>query len=252
MTTEINISLIEKLYQLSSLIGSKRFLRVFNQNTSLFSNDLSSLFVKLRKDLSFQLIQVISYDYKRGFRENGGDVYAMPADLLLKQTSLILKACAEQFVPALKIAASKRKFVVNRQDDLFSAVYTNFNYSNSIMLIKHLSELDTPCTTYRTHDARQAIAAIGVFIESLNTLSNRTGNSEFDTMLDELMSNVDYFVNGYPHDVLAYDADAIRRKKEVLSIQLRKDYCSSWLINASNINEITLGDDSRRIPINLT
>ena len=226
-----NSRILLTLYKTASLAESKRFMLLFNSEVFRFNGAAPALFAKLRDSFAFQIQQSISLEFARGYRDNAADHSRnIPVKITGPQVARQLRALADQIEGNQKIPMADRRFTVPRGTDLLDAAFAEFNSSITNQACIALSKLDTPYSSLRTFNERNFLSEMGCFIESLNTLARPTPFARYNVMLDSLIRDIDYFIAGYPYDILAHDVRSLREGKPIKCIQVRKKYCSSMLI----------------------
>lgn len=73
-----------------------------------------------------------------------------------------------------------------------------------------------------------AISSMIIHIRALHTLTDDTGSQYFEHILSSVSDS--YLINGYPCDLLSHDAHNVRMGTPFLTIAMKKDYCSTFMI----------------------
>lgn len=229
MSKQISQNTVVFLYKLASLFSSRRFLTLFNSAEYRFQGNPVPLFDKLRSSLLFQVRQSLPGDYLRGFREVTGHS-DVPIHSAIKMLAKQLKALADRIDADRCTRKADMRFSVPKDTTLLDTVFEQFNSSVTHTVCVELSRMDGPCSPVCTFDERNVISSFGIFVEALHTLGRKTPYPAFESMLTDLLGQVDYFVNGYPHDILAHDVRTLREHSNIESIMVREDYCSSAVV----------------------
>jgi|GEM_PF-5092498 len=247
--TALDTAMLTLLFKIASFVGSQRFMQVFQAEQCRFKvKNVTKLFEKLRYDFSCQLTSSINNDYVRGYREtNGGSRQDIPVDCARRVMARDLLKLAEVLLTQLSevtINQADRKFVVPKGEQVLSTVYSRFNAEALYELNSWLSGFVrhapySPGDSVRTFDARNFLSSLAVLIESINTLANRTAHSGYEIMLFSLMKDVDYFVKGYPHDILAHDVRSLNdADNEYVAIAVNREYAASMMVTQEMLGKV--------------
>jgi len=226
-TAQVDKILLTTLYRASSFVGSKRFLSFFNSEIFRFSGDPSALFTKLRGTFLMQMRQSLDVEYCTGWKAGGGIYSHIPVDVAANQIASQLKTMADKLGGQYVVRKADKHFIVPRNTDLLDSIYREFNMETTQTTNLVLCGLDTPLSSFRTFEIRNFLCEFGKFTESLHTLARETSNPGYEKMLSKLINNIDWFVDGYPHDILAHDAWNIRHDDTINTVKVRREYCSS-------------------------
>lgn len=215
------------LFQLSALLKSDRFFKLYSNNISRFSMhvDCTGLYNKLRKDFLYQLDQAVDWEFKKGFLSTSLNRH-IPPKVLFDQISKDIRRFAEIY--GALVAKKNMSFVLPKHTQLIDEVYRKFNFLACQDICRELSLLDKPYNQINSFGIRMVLSELGGFIESVYTLHSDTGHKRYEKMLSKFIKNIDYFVNGYPKDMLCHDICAIKNNS-VISVFARRDYCSTIL-----------------------
>lgn len=234
MTTTLTRKAIKQtaisLYQLSDIIGSKRFLSLLDSKHGRFKTDISPIVCKLKSDFDFQLQQSIDSGFKREYRQSTGQrnvpmQEALP--VMAKQISTLADSICEDDVA---ITQKDKRFTVPRGQPIDLCIYTAFNGSRCYEINRTIVSIqNTSYSVDSSFDVRNFISSLGVLIESLNTLDHPTGAADFDNLVETLIDNTRYFTDGYPHDLLAIDASQVKTGELPLHINYNEKYCSTFI-----------------------
>ncbi len=217
------------LYQASSLFLSRRCLTLINHNAWRFAGDPTALFDKLRGDLLFQLRQALDAEFMRGFREVDASE-PVPLETTVPQIGRQALALAKRLDDG-RVRKIDQRFTQPRGAFLLGAVHSVFGLQQAIPVIQALSERDrSPSTTVHSFDVRNSLFAFSLFVESLNTLAFATAYRGYERLLAEKCQDLDYFVDGYPHDLLAHDIHELRQDQQLKAICAREAYCSTTVV----------------------
>lgn len=219
------------LYKTGSLMQSKRFLTLFHDETCRFDGNVSPLFARLRKDFLFQIHQSLSIDFLRGWQDSSRQ--PIPVEVAAPQMGRELVALANS-IDDLHIKSTDKRFTVPRGESLLLSAFSTFNSTLTNQACIALSKIDSPYHSIRTFEARNVLSSLGVFVECLHTLAFETSWPRFESMIHGLFKDVDYFVNGYPCDILVHDVRALREGKKVSHILAHKDYCSTQILDSAS------------------
>jgi len=201
----------------AAILGSKRFHRYVESDESRLPWVTERLYQRLRKDLVFQLNQ--------GLEGRLDDLKAMPISDLLTAWSekALLEVERLEKGHDLSLTKKEKAFKVSSGERFEDKLYEVFSSENKGPFVKDMN---------RPFYLWNALDAIAVFVRAKRTLTVDTGNKAFERFLYQLTE--DYMLAGYPHDILAHDADAIRSKGTVHGILARKEYCSTWALPDKN------------------
>lgn len=195
------------LARLSSLLRSKRFRAWYCEEKSRFDWAGERLFAKLRKDLAYQLAQAV-----------GPGELKTHDFVLLEMNADLLDAAVHSLETQHEIKNTKteKSFRIPRDADVSELVFGflgRFNREGMLREIPHGFYIWNSIFSLRT------------FVQARETLIRSTGNPVFEKVLSGLTE--DYLVNGYPHDLLAFDAQDVRDGVKLKALLVRSEYCSS-------------------------
>lgn len=206
--TEANIKRVIRLSQMASLLKTKRFMNWFTSTESRFAWATPRLFERLQRDLYFQV-----------------DSFAAGTNRILD--------LAEQCSDAAQIYASllDAKTKIRKSDLKFT--FAAGDVAGQIMDFLSEGVQKPSAVNVGAQNERfylfNAISSLAIYARARDTLSRSTNNSAFERLL--LTLNEDYLLKGYPHDLLAHDADDIRSgRPEIVAIALKPDYCSTYIL----------------------
>lgn len=197
------------LAQVASLLRSKGFATWYSSTESRFAWATGKVFAKLRKDLMFQINQALP----RMASETEKQRILAFADLC----DGVVAAAEEKH----KIENKKKdkQFSFPRGADAAGLIFEFLSHGDTRGLIR-----DLPDSFY----VWNGVASLVTFARARETLSVSTGEVIFEKLLSGLKE--DYMVNGYPHDLLAFDAHDIRARVPVKALLMRTEYCSTQLV----------------------
>ncbi len=217
------------VYKLSSFFHSKHFLTLFYSENYRFGNDGTALFERLRSDLYPQLKCSCHYDFTNSYPGR-----AIPLTDITQQLSKQLFILANSILPANQLKREDKIFSVTRGNTFLQAIFVAFNFTIMSSLRAWLGERDRNTRLSSSYTEcfreRNVIFEIGKFVESMYTLAYTTQSPRFEQMLKDLFSTPDYFVGGYPADILAHDAALLRCTDPVDAIRVRRQHASSKII----------------------
>jgi hypothetical protein len=208
--TEVIVKLVTRLSQVASLLKTKRFQSWFNSTESRFEWATPRLFERLQRDLYFQVES----------KAEGSEKLAELSEQCL--------AAAELYASLLpgntKIRKPELKFTFTA-DDVAGQI------------IDFLAEgVEKPSATHVGAQNERfylfnALSSLAIYARARDTLERSTNNSSFESLL--LSLDEDYLLKGYPHDLLAHDAQDVRSgRPDVIAIALKPDYCSTFILTS--------------------
>lgn len=205
------------LSALAALLESKRFAAYMADNSSRFTWATEALHDKLRKDLFFQIKQGIDVR----FDDNVSLIHAL--GLTAAVCDAEIKRLSANW--DLRLPKKARSFPVPRDTTLESKIWNLFSNRPPAPTIKD---------TGRPFYLWNSIDALETFVKARRTLSRDTGHKAFEAFLTTLSEP--YLLEGYPHDVLAHDADTIvNGQRKVVGLLVRKDWCSTWTVDERTV-----------------
>ncbi len=229
-----NISFAIMLYQLASFIRSPRFIRFLNSNDSRFAFQSNAVHNKLRHDFWYQAKQAASLYFTRPYIKLGIRPIDIPKKTMAQHLSGKLQSMADDLFSDLPIKKTDKQFRLPRGGDLVKHLQTVFN-----------STLERPRYQFAIHDRlihdkyfyeENLFNHFLLYIEARHTLAFETAHEHYEAMLSDIANKPDdFFMNGYPLDIYAHDALALRRDKKnnITAIQCNKAYASTVLISDS-------------------
>lgn len=241
--TENHLDLARFLYRAAAFVGSKRFVAVYKREEFRFCGDASALFAKLRAAFLFQMQQSLNTAfYREHCNGTGRRVTEIRLEPAAQQIARQLHTLAKNVEGEQRISARDKKFTVPRGTELMQAVFNEFN----------LSVVQRACVSLHgfaplrlsTFNERNFLSAFATFVESLNTLGTPTPYPRFERLLASLLEDIDWWVNGYPHDVLAHDICSLRETGDVAGLFLHNAYCASMPVSSKN-DTVKPSDDYR-------
>jgi hypothetical protein len=227
-STDTDRRLALQLHRISSLFQSRRFQLFFLSEDCRFPGDWSALFARLRNDLLFQVRQSVSTDFANTLRAEGRIWLQCPAAELFPQMGREIGALAEKIAPASTFRKADLVFKVSHNTNPLEAVYALANSGTANDLCVRLHALEKGAAGGANFGARNALSSLGLFVESLNTLAHPTPYPAIENILAAVTQRgVEYFAEGYPHDILAHDVRSFRDGRKVVEIFVRKSYAAS-------------------------
>lgn len=229
------------LFVIADAITQPRFVKFLEDNTSRFGSDgtgtVEDLHDKLRHDFDFQLKQAVSVFSDQYL------VLSWEEKLQMMSEKLIDLAHRTARKWRVKLHQSSKKFIVPRGVSLPKALTDLMLSANPHRVI--LSQSRDP--RHPDNDWRWGgdIANADVFLASLysfviakDTLARDTGMLFFEDVLTEFGNKIEWFVKGYPHDLLVVDRmiNAGAPRKDYQGIGLRTEFCSTWSITSETKN----------------
>jgi len=230
-----------RLYRLASFLGSTRFLYLYRDEKSRFTNkDNHKLFSKIRKDLLFQLIQ--SIHYRRLSLDRARDIETA-SGLMAKQLWDLAREI--EAVNEHKITLKEKQFTIPNGIDKLKLVKETFGFEQSQELCRWISNRELSNMECLKFGAVNSTAEIGKWVTTIDTLSNRTGFVKYEHVLSKLFSRKEYFNDrGYPHDILCHDRVALANNDPddpYICIVVKKEYVSSAILKVES------SEDSRHL-----
>lgn len=199
------------LGQVASLLKSKRFATWYASNESRFSWATERTFAKLRKDLMFQVNQALPRDIPA----DASDIQRLQT--LADLCDLTVEAAEKDL--ATTNTKKEKQFVFRKETSTAEAVFAFLSHGDTRGLIREL-----PNGFYIWN----AVSSLITYARARETLAISTGNTVFERVLSGL--NEDYVVNGYPHDLLSFDAHDVRTGVPVKALLMRNEYCSTQMV----------------------
>lgn len=213
------------LYQLADWVKSPRFLALLDRTDYSRFARCEKLIGMLRKDLLFQ-----AYKSSR-LNDPYSDASAMMTNVAVEFEGFADLICSTFEV---NVSEADRSFGVYHDEDFISASYRAFHSEIMSHFCVSAAQLTKqfPCLAEAgiSFNARNMMDSLGVWIESINTLANRSDVDWFESMLDELMKHPLFFERGYPHDILAHDKRSVLGGGAPHGIWVREDYASSCIV----------------------
>lgn len=227
LKAELKASVIEGacyLYQMAALLRSKRFHRFCQADASRFAWATPEVFARLRRDLMVQLTQALT---------GAGASSVSATDCMLD----LAEQCERQ---ADAMAAATGAKIRKADRSLKIAACTN----GAMDIVKFLSRTTMP--DFVRYDAprnkpagvanvgfylRNALLSLITFVQAADTLLYPLDNPAFERILAGVETG--WLLEGYPHDLLAYDAHNIRLQVIPKAIAVRQSYCATHFVDDS-------------------
>mgnify|MGYP003149725318 CR=1 FL=1 len=213
--TEQVLDTARYLYKAGHLIGSKRFLRWVHQWDSRFAWAGTRLHERLIGDMLFQVRQAFTVAEARNLGPQK-----------------LLQGLAEQCWEVANSYETSLDAAMRKKDRCFTVPRGK---SEATEVLRFLSRSPTK-GLFKDRKAHfylwNALEAIELYARARDTLKNDTGHLGFERFLRTLSE--DYLLEGYPKDILAHDAHAIRGNEPVKAILVRTGYCSTWLVRSGD------------------
>jgi hypothetical protein len=204
------------LAKASTILKSKRFLSYAKSKESRFEWASDRLHKKLIDDLVFQLDQAIPLRHHEAKSLPLGEKFEAVASVIDKEVDRITA------MHDIQLTKKEMGFSVSKDQSFDDELYSFFSRDSNGSFVKDIN---------RSFYAWNSLNAVAVFVRAKRTLTYTTGHNRFEKFLASLSE--DYMLAGYPHDILAHDAEAIRGKQELKGILVRREYCSTGLITAT-------------------
>ncbi len=229
------------LFVIADAITQPRFVKLLEDNTSRFGSDgtgtVEDLHDKLRQLFDFQLKQAVSV-----FSEQYS-VLGWEEKLQMISEKLIDLGNRTARKWRVKLHQSSKKFIVPRGVSLSKALTDLMLSAQPHRII--LSQSRDP--RHPDHDWRWGgdighadifLASLYSFVIAKDTLSYDTGMVFFEDVLTEFGNKIEWFVKGYPHDLLVVDRmiNTGPQRKDYQGIGLKTDICSTWSITSETRN----------------
>lgn len=216
------------LLRVAAILRHARFQRLFGSNDSRFGWATEELFAKLRRDFMFQV--------QMGFavtRESDNQAHLLALAEGCEQAANRLAKVAEiRVTKAMRAAGLPAGKAGDEAAIIFLSRTQRPEELSASWLRQHGSRAMNDAYTF---DLNNALGSLGIFAASLDTLRHPVANSAFEAMLATL--DTTWLLGGYPHDLLAHDANAIRNNQPSKKLAYRKDYCSTYMLAANGENE---------------
>lgn len=209
------------LYQVASVLGTKKFHWFFRANESRFHWTTDRLHDRLRKDLMLQANQLLSRRRNDAgdaeYLKRLGEVIGTYADSVCAKYNVDLTQ-AEKTYPMPRSTTG-----INLQTKHYKSLFD--------MIVEECVDLDLVRDAAPTQGfyVGNLLSSMRIYLESRYTLVEPFASRKFEKMLNELSE--EYLLDGYPHDILAHDAVWVRAGRERSALALRKEYCSSWWVD---------------------
>lgn len=204
------------LAKASSIITSKRFQSWFLKPDSRFDWAGEPLFEKLEKDLMFQVNQAL-------LSRSDKDLKSIDRLQLIAERCDNLVVWIEETFTEISFAKKDKHFTVPKGEVFSENLYEYLSRTYHSGLVK-----DTTGDFYLWN----ALEALILYVRARDTLSTPLNNPVFEKVLSGMTES--YLIAGYPHDVLANDATAIRNGEPIKALLLRNGYCSTWIIKTKD------------------
>ncbi len=226
------------LHRIASFIDCGHFIKLLFASAHRFNPSAKPELVnKLRHDFLYQLEQGLPLAVSRDMRplSQWNQDQTIKA---LRVTATSMRDLAHEIVAkhsAIKLMKKDMAFRVEQGKDAFDVAYALFNQYEAAKALSPLTRQLMPFVTLRSSYQRNTAYSLSTLMEAWRTLLYQTGNKKFDALLKTLlMKDADYFTNGYPHDLLVYDAAIVRDADgQSVCIAVKDDYCSTTFIQNS-------------------
>lgn len=205
------------LVHLSALLSQKRFAGWYSQNTSRFAWAGERLHEALRRDLMMQVDQCLDRQSKDAAAAHK---FAILAAICARQSQYLDR----QF--DLKLKRKDTAFAVPAGRSVEEVVFDMLSASLYGLLRDTSSSGDAAERFYMWN----AIGSLKTYVMCRDTLARPLSNPAFEKLLAGL--DEDYMLRGYPHDLLAHDADDVRKGENVIGIRMVEQYCSTTLVKS--------------------
>jgi hypothetical protein len=208
------------LYQMAYVIRRKDFYQQFTAQGSIFGVDES-------REARIKLLYGFRFTANQRLHLNHNQVVPVK-ELLIKMSDLFEKT-ADEWADYYELKIQKGIRKVPKSINWLATIKQIISEGDLFNISPHLSFLQrTRSYNLVYFDATESLSELVRTCNALNTLNTGTGNNSFDSLTSELLKRKNYFAEGYPKDLLCYDADAVRRG-DAISIRYKPDYCSTYL-----------------------
>ncbi len=197
-------------YQFAFNVRRRDFYKGLTSSKSVFGVDETApTRRKVVTDLKYQLHQAV------GIRHNQ---VAPLKNLLIKGANDVEELC-QQIETKYDLTVYKKSYKVKMDKPYFSSEVL-------AEIVKTLTYIGN--TSYRICPTYQGLFVVELCqgYQALETLNVGTGVLTFDALITTLLKNKDYFAEGYPKDLLTYDAQLVK-DGGVKSIWYNPAYCAT-------------------------
>jgi hypothetical protein len=216
------------LYCLISFFEGDRYKLFVNASYSPKLGGVpSSAVTKLFKDYNFQQTQGLPKTPEIiAMRETGVVFHAIPMEVAAKAWTVELQNIIDLYFSDVKVSNAERKFVVSRGQSLSDAVFKNFSYSTMRGCYRVIRD-KTPAWSDPHFYALNMLDAFGTLNECLDTIVNGSGHEGFDNLIANISSSDDFYLNGYPNDLLGIAKRNIATEGlKSFTVHSENKYCS--------------------------
>jgi len=203
-------------YVVANNIRKKKFHSEMTNRHSIFGNDVTfSTKNKLIGDFRYQANQALSIK---------SDQPVPLTRLLILGADLIEDTCNGicEYMD-IEIAKKEQKSVCKDYIEEMAGVREERQLSN---IMGVLNEMDQQIYCINTFYVSNFIVELARTCKALSTIHKGTMNSSFNNLIRECLKRDNYFSDGYPKDLLCYDAWAVESGK-VHKIYRKPEYCST-------------------------
>ncbi|MCF6783356.1 hypothetical protein [Stutzerimonas stutzeri] len=212
------------LYQMGSLLRSKRFHRFYREDQSRFAWATAEVFARLRRDLTTQLTQALT----------GAGASSVPAVECMLELAEQCERQADAMAAAAqaKIRKADRSLKIAAGPGGAMDIVTFLSRTTMPDFVRYDSPRNQPAAVANFgFYQRNALLSLITFVQAVDTLRYPLANPAFERILADV--ETDWLLEGYPHDLLAYDASNIRQQMIPKAIAVRHSYCATHFIDDS-------------------
>lgn len=221
------------LHVVADILTQSRVIKWLESNVSRFGTDgtgsVESLHNKMRKDFDFQLKQALSIRSEHYSILSWEEKLTMMSE---KLTSLAERASVKWRV---KVSPASRKFTVPRGLSLSTALTnTLLAAENHRTILSQSRDPRHPDNDWRwgtdISDIEQFMVSFMGLMIAKDTLANDTGMIFYEDVLTEFGNRIEWFIKGYPLDLLTHDRRTIANpsNKHFQGLGLKHECCSTW------------------------
>lgn len=208
--------------QAVSLLRSPRFAQWLEDTESRFDWATPALFARLERDLLFQTDQAL-----RGRQEGSTQERLKRFAGLLEEATARLEQAG-----GFKLTQKERHFAFPRAVPVEARI---IEFMRGLPL--PLKDTGAVSTFYLENGLR----ALRLYCFARHTLTEPVPNAAFEQLLAKMDEG--YLLKGYPHDILAHDAEALRKDADYKGLLINKEYCSTFLFGGkSGLEEEDFGN----------
>ena len=212
---------ITKCYVFANNIKRRDFYSAITSRESVFGYDKTfstrnKLITDLRGILNSSLS--VSRDQPVPFRT-----------ILAECSALIVQTC-DEIVERLELNIKKKDRTAKCKNHLKDMA--GIGSGNELLEIVYaLQDIQIASRFDSIHYIKEMVIYLARTCKALDTLNCGTSNERFNNLITKLLDVEDYFVNGYPMDLLVFDREAVDNisKSKVESVWYKPDYCSTYL-----------------------